>query len=324
MGHYNFPPARVFETFTKENTERPRGIRSFFNAASTSGDYTTIMLVGMRSRIDPAGNGEDALDIIHRAFDPCEELPGIDMDPFFDYTLAPAHLYSDGESASQLVFPKLFFNSIEVPEQKLRLLIVTGPSPTLHLKKFTDKFFRYVLKQGIQHAVFVETHEAQVPHTRRYPLALTSYDEQLTAVPGIGVEMHTGPVSPTTILANQAQQAGLGRSLTLRVGIPGYLSAEAQNPRAVVDMIKALEKILGITVDSEEYTELQAKADSWEQELADEMADDFEKVEIVREYEQRVDESLQSVSGEELANDIEEFLGTLTEDTSGGADGHSQ
>ena len=99
-------------------------------------------------------------------------------------------------------------------------------------------------------------------HTRRYPLALTSYDEQLTAVPGIGVEMHTGPVSPTTILANQAQQAGLGRSLTLRVGIPGYLSAEAQNPRAVVDMIKALEKILGITVDSEEYTELQAKADS--------------------------------------------------------------
>ena len=301
MGQHNFPPARVFETFTKENTERPRGIRSFFNAASTSGDYTTIMLVGMRSRIDPAGNGEDALDIIHRAFDPCEELPGIDMDPFFDYTLAPAHLYSDGESASQLVFPKLFFNSIEVPEQKLRLLIVTGPSPTLHLKKFTDKFFRYVLKQGIQHAVFVETNEAQVPHTRRYPLALTSYDEQLTAVPGIGVEMHTGPVSPTTILAN-----------------------EAQNPRAVVDMIKALEKILGITVDSEEYTELQAKADSWEQELADEMADDFEKVEIVREYEQRVDESLQSVSGEELANDIEEFLGTLTEDTSGGADGHSQ
>ena len=49
MGHHNFPPARVFETFTKENTERPRGIRSFFNAASTSGDYTTIMLMGMRS-----------------------------------------------------------------------------------------------------------------------------------------------------------------------------------------------------------------------------------------------------------------------------------
>ena len=83
MGHHNFPPARVFETFAKENTERPRGIRSFFNAASTSGDYTTIMLVGMRSRIDPAGNGEDALDIIHRAFDPCEELPGSDMDPLF-------------------------------------------------------------------------------------------------------------------------------------------------------------------------------------------------------------------------------------------------
>ena len=84
MGQHNFPPARVFETFAKENTERPRGIRSFFNAASASDDYTTIMLVGMRSRIDPAGNGEDALDIIHRAFDPCEELPGIDMDPFFE------------------------------------------------------------------------------------------------------------------------------------------------------------------------------------------------------------------------------------------------
>ena len=209
MGQHNFPPARVFETFAKENTERPRGIRSFFNAASTSGDYTTIMLVGMRSRIDPAGNGEDALDIIHRAFDPCEELPGIDMDPFFDYTLAPAHLYSDGESASQLVFPKLFFNSIEVPEQKLRLLIVTGPSPTLHLKKFTDKFFRYVLKQGVQHAVFVETHEAQVPHTRRYPLALTSYDEQLTAVPGIGVEMHR-PGIPNDYTGEPGPAGGAG------------------------------------------------------------------------------------------------------------------
>lgn len=49
-----------------------------------------------------------------------------------------------------------------------------------------------------------------------------------------------------------AAEHGLSSSVMLRMSIPGYLSFDKQNPRAVVSLIEALEVILGIKVESEE------------------------------------------------------------------------
>ena len=79
-----------------------------------------------------------------------------------------------------------------------------------------------------------------------------------------------------------------------------------------MSLIEALEVILGIKVESEEYDRLCTHADEWEEELAEEMAKDYEKVELVREIEQKMDSTLRTVSGEVIAEDIEGYLDSLS------------
>lgn len=79
-----------------------------------------------------------------------------------------------------------------------------------------------------------------------------------------------------------------------------------------MSLIEALEVILGIKVESEEYDRLRAHAGEWEAELAEEMAKDYEKVELVREIEQKMDSTLRTVSGEVIAEDIEGYLDSLS------------
>lgn len=79
-----------------------------------------------------------------------------------------------------------------------------------------------------------------------------------------------------------------------------------------MSLIEALEVILGIKVESEEYDRLRVHADEWEAELAEEMAKDYEKVELVREIEQKMDSTLRTVSGEVIAEDIEGYLDSLS------------
>ena len=50
-------------------------------------------------------------------------------------------------------------------------------------------------KLHVDHAIFVETFEDQVAHTRPYPYTLTTYDEKLAAIPGILHEDYTGSTS---------------------------------------------------------------------------------------------------------------------------------
>lgn len=181
MSQPNFPPARLFDAFAKPtSTEQPAKKdllgKLGLGESSKEDNYTTVMLVGFNSAKEPPGNGEDALDVIHRAFDPCDESPGFDMDDFYDYgSVAPQLLNNDDSESTVLVWPKMFYNMVTIPERRLR------------------------------------TH-----------------------------------------------------------------------------------------------------ADEWEAELAEEMAKDYEKVELVREIEQKMDSTLRTVSGEVIAEDIEGYLDSLS------------
>ena len=318
MSQPNFPPARLFDAFAKPaSAEQPakKGLlgKLGLSEPSEEDNYTTVMLVGFNSAKEPPGNGEDALDVIHRAFDPCDESPGFDMDDFYDYgSVAPQLLNNDDSESTVLVWPKMFYNMVTIPERHLRLLVVTGPAPSLCLQRFTNRFFKYVKKLHVDHTIFVETFEDQVAHTRPYPYTLTTHDEKLAAIPGILHEDYTGSTSVTMAMSALAAEHGLPSSVMLRMSIPGYLSFDQQNPRAVVSLIEALEVILGIKVESEEYDRLRAHADEWEAELAEEMAKDYEKVELVREIEQKMDSTLRTVSGEVIAEDIEGYLDSLS------------
>ena len=163
MSQPNFPPARLFDAFAKPaSTEQPakKGLlgKLGLGESSEEDNYTTVMLVGFNSAKEPPGNGEDALDVIHRAFDPCDESPGFDMDDFYDYaSVAPQLLNNDDSESTVLVWPKIFYNMVTIPERRLRLLVVTGPAPSLCMQRFMTRFFKYVKKLHVDHAIFVET-----------------------------------------------------------------------------------------------------------------------------------------------------------------------
>ena len=274
MSQPNFPPARLFDAFAKPaSTEQP----------AKKG------LLG-KLRLSESSEEDNYTTVMLVGFNSAKEPPG------------------NGEDALDV----MFYNMVTIPERRLRLLVVTGPAPSLCLQRFMNRFFKYVKKLHVDHAIFVETFEDQVAHTRPYPYTLTTHDEKLAAIPGILHEDYTGPTSVTMAMSALAAEHGLSSSVMLRMSIPGYLSFDQQNPRAVVSLIEALEVILGIKVESEEYDRLRTHADEWEAELAEEMAKDYEKVELVREIEQKMDSTLRTVSGEVIAEDIEGYLDSLS------------
>ena len=117
------------------------------------------MLVGFNSAKEPPGNGEDALDVIHRAFDPCDESPGFDMDDFYDYgsvarSYRTATTRIHGSGVAQDVLQHGHYpGAPPAPAHGDR------PRPSLCLRRFMTRFFKYVKKLHVDHAIFVETFE---------------------------------------------------------------------------------------------------------------------------------------------------------------------
>ncbi len=58
---------------------------------------------------------------------------------------------------------------VTIPERRLRLLRKNGPAPSLCLRRFMTRFFKYVKKLHVDYAILVETFEDEVAHTRPYP-----------------------------------------------------------------------------------------------------------------------------------------------------------
>jgi proteasome assembly chaperone (PAC2) family protein len=177
-----------------------------------------------------------------------------------------------------------------------RLALFLGNEPHLHWRAFGDAVFELAHQVRVRRIVFVGSFGGSVPHTREPRLHVTaSNDELLKEMEQYAIRRtaYEGPGSFTSYLLTRAPAAGV-EIASLVAEIPGYL--QGRNPMSIEAVTRRLAKILQLPLDLQR---LRAESTEWEQQVSQIVAKDKKLMKVVQELEERYDDELLRLQGDE-------------------------
>ena len=193
------------------------------------------------------------------------------------------------------------------------VLVLAGPEPDHRWRGFADAVGSLAQQLGVRLLVGMGAFPAPVPHTRTGKIVATATSAELANQ--VGVVQGNLDVPAGIVVAIQRRFADLGvPALALWAQVPHY-AAGLPYPEASVQLLEALAKVSGITVNT---GPLREAAEATRQRLDELTANSIEHLTLVRQLEAQVDadqpDDLVSgglsnlPSGEELAAEVERFL----------------
>ncbi len=251
-------------------------------------------------------------------------------DDLFDYrSRRPIFHVSNGVSQG-LTWP-----SITMAEGRMaparRVVILTGAEPDLNWQGFSRTVAEAVEKLGVEKAVGIGAIPAPVPHTRLAPIIATSPDPAL--VEEVGVLQGSAQVPAGLQLAVEQAIADRGiPSMSIWARVPHYVS-QMTWPQAAVGLVETLERIVGFEIDLSELARSAAEAKA---KIDEAVRQNREAAEYVSQLErlfgeeesaataERLATDLGSVTGDQIASEIEQFLAERSRDEGPEGHGHFQ
>ncbi len=232
------------------------------------------------------------------------ELVGFDSEEYYNFTESRPLLISQDDGEGEITWPEMKIHQWFDHEQRLRVLSVTGPEPQLKWRTFVTSLLGAAQELQVDHLILLGGLLAEVPHTRAFPLAISSYTPSLRNQQLVSAQTYTGPTGIVGILAHSARQFNI-TDLSLWVSIPHY-AGQPPHPKASLEFLRALESILGIAIP---IRPIEDEALAWERGAAELMEEEPELAAYVEQLEQehkRAD--AQPVTGDDIAAEFEKFL----------------
>ncbi|WP_350349911.1 PAC2 family protein [Agromyces sp. G08B096] len=242
------------------------------------------------------------------------EIMAIDPELYYDYQFNRPTVVTGDDGARRIEWPGAALlgpgpASPDGPDS------VTGPgAPGLHVllgaeparswKSFAAELIDAALAADIQAIVFLGAMLADAPHTR--PLMVFASSDNPDVRHGLGVERSTyeGPVGILSVLADQAERAGIP-TVSLWASVPHYVH-NAPSPKAVLALLAKLEELTGLSIPR---GSLEVDAAAWEAGVDALAADDDEMAGYITQLEQARDAvDAPEASGEAIAREFERYL----------------
>ncbi|QAY74033.1 PAC2 family protein [Agromyces protaetiae] len=184
------------------------------------------------------------------------------------------------------------------------LHVILGAEPARSWKSFVAELVDAALAAGVEGIVMLGAMLADAPHTR--PLMVFASSENPEVRRSLGVERSTyeGPVGILSVLADQAEQAGIP-TVSLWASVPHYVH-NAPSPKAVLALLAKLEELTGLSIPR---GSLEAEAAAWEAGVDALAADDDEMAGYITQLEQARDAvDAPEASGDAIAKEFERYL----------------
>jgi hypothetical protein len=184
------------------------------------------------------------------------------------------------------------------------LHVLIGAEPARSWKAFTAELVDAALAADIEGIVLLGAMLADAPHTR--PLAVFASSENPEVRDELGVERssYEGPVGILSVIADQAEQAGIP-TVSLWASVPHYVH-NAPSPKAVLALLGKIEELTGLSIPRGSL-EIEAKA--WEAGVDALAADDEEMAAYIAQLEEARDAfDAPEASGEAIAKEFERYL----------------
>lgn len=269
------------------------------------------ILVGMLTGwIDSGGAAAAAMDQVIEHMS-AQRIATFDSDLFIDYRARRPTMELRAGVNTRLVWPEI---SVRVGVDSLQeVVMLTGPEPDMAWFKFTEAVTDLALSLGVCQAVFFGAYPYAAPHTRPSRVAGTSPSAELVAEAGLVASSLDVPAGVGAALEHALSEAGIP-TMGLWAQVPHYLGTMAAYPPATLALLRTLEAVSGIRVDTDlmfsEGRELRARLDQ----LVGANAEHRAMIEQLEMEYDRIDSGAAAVAsgdlpdGDDLAAEFERFL----------------
>lgn len=232
-------------------------------------------------------------------------LNGFETSDYFSYlnTRPMFEAFEDGTGAVK--WPTITFSEVHLKSPDCRLLIITGPEPSLSWRTFIDNIFSFAQEQGVDFILQCGALLDEVPHSRPFPLNITSLNPDVLAVEGVGKVTYSGPTGIIGVTAYEAAQRGIPVA-SLWVSIPHYIS-HPPHPKAVFTLMSALESMLAVPLPVDQLAE---DILAWERGATELLEEEPELRSYVQQLESsaEAEDDLATFDHVDIAAEFEKFL----------------
>jgi hypothetical protein len=273
-----------------------------FAADETSALDNPVLLVALGGWFDAAGAATSALR--HVVGGSNSVVVGeIDPDPFYDFSVArPSIENVDGER--RIAWPANVFRAVRTPAGYRDLVGLDGIEPHVAWPSYVGCVMTAIDRLGVGLVVTLGAVADTTPHTRPPSVIGSTSDRELAATFGLSGPSYQGPTGVVGVLHGALEAQGVP-SISLRVGVPGYLP-EGEHPRSVAALVAHTAHVLGVPLPIDLSESIRMWDDAHNAWVArNERLRGY--VELLEEhYDSRIEEA---VTDSDVSADFERFLG---------------
>ena len=301
--------------------EASRHVHIVDEVPELSGGGGPVLLLALDGFLD-AGNASH-LAVEHLlGGDPGRVVASFEIDTFYDYRARRPPMLFVEDHYEGYVAPRLVVR-LQRDGRGAPYLLLSGPEPDTHWEAFAAAVREVVTHFGVRLTVSMGSVPMAVPHTR--PVMVTNHATraELMVAQNIWRGRIQIPSSAVSLLELRLGEWGED-AMGFVAHVPHYV-AQVDYPGAAVRLLECVELVSGLEW---ELAALEAAAEARAGDIAEQVADSAEVMEVVRGLEQQYDALTRSESdtlpmaaerelptAEELGAEFERFLAGLDPDT---------
>ncbi len=259
------------------------------------------VIVALGGWADAANAGVDLAEHLIDHY-PGEDLSPINDEKYFDYQQYRPVVHNEPEG-TWIEWPGVILRVIRHPERDL--LIVVGPEPHLRWRSFAAELLERIRECYPSIVIILGAMLADSPHTRPLPVGVYSNTPGILDTKAGTVPLdYSGPSGALGVLAVMLDGVEIPTA-QVWVSIPHYV-ADPPNPKAQLELILAVENLLGTRLDRGKLEDDSAR---WTEAVSEVVAENPSLVDYVGDLEIASDaEAEENASGDRIAAEIEKYL----------------
>ena len=271
--------------FSKPHLRRPRAILAF------------------EGWNDAADSASGSVNYLREELHLDEPFAAIDPEEFYDFQAhRPQVAINDGGTRS-LSWPMTRFFAAAMPEDDRDLLLVIGDEPSFRWKTYARHITQVLVEHDVEEAVLLGAFIGQVSHQSPVPVVGVATDPSLVNELGLMTSSYEGPTGIVGVLLEACREVGLP-TLSLWAATPHYLAANP-NPKAMLALTRAARTALDLKVD---LGRLDSMANDFVERVDRALESSEDLQDYVAELEDADEGTIDPNAGEELLDEIEDFL----------------
>ncbi len=261
-----------------------------------------VVIAAFEGWNDAAEGASSVIDHLRRVWD-AEIVAAVDPEEYYDFQVNRPRVHRT-DTGRQISWPTTRVLLARHGSLARDVLLIDGIEPSMRWRAFVVELLDAARSVDASLLVCLGALLADVPHSRPFPVTVTSEDPALIRRHELEPSTYEGPTGIVGVLADAARKADLP-VLSCWAAVPHY-AAGTGCPKATMALLGRLEDLLDMSVP---HLDLEEKARAWERGVDELAASDDEVAEYVRVLEQAQDTADHpEASGDAIAREFERYL----------------